>query len=396
MHLKNQTLKKKPVKLKLFASGLIIILIFSHHQLKSQTSNSDFVRIRLGFDYIEYSGIAFSPDKKTVAISTKESAPVMILDWESQKIIQKFEAGNWNSGSKINYSATGKYLLLQELEYKDFSLNKPRNIAYEIINAETGNTIKKFENVQDVLLSSEEKYAVSLDEENVQFWNLANNSIEKTIHVLGAANAIALSPDGKVLVVSEKISPEILKNRFAKDKKGAKIAGNTRQMVCIYNVETGSKLKTVSEFYDIIYKLKFTSEGEFIIVNQTPEISLQVSHEKISYINLIDVKSMEPLKKGFTSMSINQPAIHFSNNQKFFAINSKGNRFQEIHLYDSETGTLQKRFELGKHFFEKIDGEKLFSDSRPSFTFLPGDNSILIAMGNQLIIWNFENNPKNN
>ncbi len=92
----------------------------------------------------------------------------------------------------------------------------------------------------------------------------------------------------------------------------------------------------------------------------------------------------EPLRKGFTSMSVNQPELKISNDHYWFAISSKGNRFQEIHLYDSETGTLQKRFELGNRLFEKVDGQKLSSDSRPSFNFLPGNQSILIAMGKSI------------
>jgi len=91
-------------------------------------------------------------------------------------------------------------------------------------------------------------------------------------------------------------------------------------------------------------------------------------------------------------MSVNQPELKMSNNHNWFAISSKGTRFQEIHLYDSETGTLQKRFELGNRLFEKVDGIKLTSDSRPSLTFLPDDQSILVAMGNQLVVWNLELN----
>jgi hypothetical protein len=85
--------------------------------------------------------------------------------------------------------------------------------------------------------------------------------------------------------------------------------------------------------------------------------------------------------------------MKFSNDNKLLAINSKGSRFQEIHLYDFENGTLLKRFELAKRLFEKSDGEKLQSDPRPSFVFLPGDQEILIAIGNQLITWNIEINP---
>jgi len=379
-----------------FKSANLIMMIFclfgSTQGLFAQASNSDFERLKLTNPETYFSGITLSPDGKSIAISSKKSSPLLILDWKSRKIIHEFTVGNWYSGSKISYSSSGKYLLLQELEYKDFSLNKPRNLGFEIIDAETGSLVRKFDNVQDILVSADEKYAVSYDNEEIQFWNLSNGSEEKKIHVQGAANAIALSTDGKLLAVSETISPEILKSSFGKDKKGAKAAAKFKQMVSLYDSATGSKLKSVAEFYDIIYKLKFSPEGEFIIVCQTPEISTQAQNKKISYMNLIDATSYEALRTGYTSMSIDQPALHFSSDQKLFAINSKGNKFQEIHLYDSETGTLQKRFELGKRISEKVDGEKLFSDSRPSFTFLPDNQSILIAMGNQLVIWNFEIN----
>lgn len=388
-----EILKKHPTVFKLFPSLFFAVFCLFHGQLSGQTSNSDFERIKLNYDGIEFSGIALSPDQKSIAISTKDLAPVLILDWKNKKVIHEFNAGNWLSGSKISYSENGNYLLLQELEYRNFSLNTPRKIAFEIIESETGKLIRKFENVQDVLISADEKYMVSLEDESVNFVRLADGKGEKVIHVPGASNAIALSPDGKLLAVSQKVSPEILKSTFSGDKKSTKIAEKTRQMVSFYDVEKGTIIKTVTELYEIIYKLRFSRGGELLIVSQTPEVSTQVANKKISYFNLVDAATAQPLRRGFTSMSVKQPAIHFSNNGKLFAINSKGQKFQEMHLYDSETATLQKRYELGKHIFEKADGEKLFSDSRPSFTFLPGDHSIMIAMGNQLVVWNFEINP---
>ena len=390
MKIKNRILKMQQYKTELISVLLTIILIFTILLLKAQTSNSDFERINLGTGEIEYSGISVSPDKNTIAISTKNDAPVFIFDWKNKKVIHEFNAGNWNSGSRIFYSEKGKYLLLQELGNRDYSLNQPREIAFEIIDASNGNHIRKFENVQDVLISSDEQFAVCLAGEYVQFINLASGSEVKKIAVPGAVNAIALSPDGKLLAVAEKISGDYLKNNFRGDKKGAKLAEKTRQLVSFYDVETGSKLRTVTELYEIIFKLRFTPDGEFIIVSQTPEISTQVANKKISYFNMIDVATAEPVRRGFTSMSINQPALHFSADRKYFAINSKGQKFQEIHLYDSETATLQKRFELGKRIFEKVDGEKIFGDSRPSFAFLPDEQAILIAMGNQFLVWNFE------
>lgn len=390
MTVKKQFKAKGTCALKIGFTLLAVMLGFIPQYTAAQTSNSDFERIKLGNNEIEYSGISVSPDHNTIAISTKNNAPVLIFDWKNKKIIHEFTAGNWESGSRIFYSETGKYLLLQELANRDFSLNQPRKTGFEIIDALNGNRVRKFENVQDVLISSDEQYAVCLAAENVQFINLASGLEVKKIGVPGAVNAIALSPDGKLLAVAEKISSDYLKNNFKGDKKEAKLVGKTKQQVSFYDVETGEKLKTAKELYEIIFNLRFSPGGEFVIVSQTPEISTQMANKKISYFNLIEVATAEPVKRGFTSMSVNQPALHFSADQKYFAINSKGQRFQEIHLYDSESATLQKRFELGKRIFEKVDGEKIFGNSRPSFAFLPGEQAILIAMGNQFLVWNFE------
>jgi len=380
---------KKESRLKI---ALVLLLFLSSMSLWSQTSNSDFERIKLNSAETEYSGIALSPDHKTIAITAKKSGPVQIIDEQSLKVIHEFIAGNYHGGSKISYSENGKYLLLQQLSYADFIQNKDRLIDFEIIDATSGKQIKRFEKVQDVVISNDEKYAVSLDNDIVTFWNLPDGSKEKSFSIPGAANAIALSPNGKTLAVSQIINPVDIKNRFTNNKKGLKAAVNFRQTISIYDVESNSKTKVIDELYDIVYNLSFSPDGELVFAFHTPDIRVQLNNNKQTFISLIDVANLAPLRKGFTSMSIQQPELKISNDKKLFAINSKGTRFQEIHLYDTETGTLQKRFELGNRLFEKSDGEKLTSDSRPSFTFLPGDKSILIAMGNQLVVWNFELN----
>lgn len=387
MNSKNQTEKKSRLK----QSFLVIFLLLSL-SLWSQTSNSDFERIKLATDENEYSGIALSPDNNTIAISTKKSSSIKLIDWKNRKVVREFNAGNWNLGSKISFSESGKYLLQQEISYMDFSQNKDRSIGFEIIDAATGKQIKRFEKVQDAVVSADEKYAVCLSNDEATFWNLINGSKDKSIGIPGASKAVALSPDGKTLAVSTMINPNDLKSRFKKDKKGLKNATKYKQMVSLYDVQTSAKIKTVDELYDVIYNLNFSPDGAILFVFQTPEVRIQINNNKQTFINLIDVAKQEPLRKGFTSMSVNQPELKISNDQKWFAISSKGNRFQEIHLYDFETATLQKRFELGNRLFEKVDGEKLTSDSRPSFTFLPDDQSILIAMGNQLVVWNLELN----
>jgi len=366
------------------------LLILLSPMAFSQTSNSDFERIKLVSDESEFTGLAISPDQKTIALSLKNSSPIKLIDWGSQKISREINVGNWNSGSILSFSDGGQYLLLQEIGYTDFSQNKQRNTDFEIVDVASGNSIRKFGKVQDVVISADEKQAISLSNHEITFWSLPSGSKEKSFNIPGSGNAIALSRDGKTLAVSQMVNEDEFKNQFKKDKKGLKYATNYRQLVSLFNPENGSKTKTIGEFYDVIYDLRFLHESDILFVFQTPDIRIQANNKKISYVNLIDVVKMEPFRLGFTSMSTAQPELKTSSDKKLFAINSKGNRFQEMHLYNYETGELEKRFELGHRFFEKVDGEKMINGSHPAFVFLPDDQSILIAMGNQLIKWNIE------
>jgi len=367
--------------------GLLILLNLS---LRSQTSNSDFERIKIIDEDTEFSGIAIAPDNKTIAITSKGSAPVRIIDWNTKKITREINASNWMTGSTVSFSNGGKYLVLQEIGFSDFSQNRNRSIDYEIIDLASGNRVKKFDKVQDVVISADEKTAFSLNNNEVTFWNLPSGEKGKSISIAGAGNAIALSQDGKLLAVSQIINEADYKNQFKKDKKGLKNVVKFKQVVSLFNPESGEKIKTINEFYDLIYNLAFLPGENILFVYQTPDIRIQINNKNLSYVNLVDIAKMEPMRKGFTSMSMTQPELKISSDHVHFAINSKGNRFQEMHLYNYESGELEKRFELAHRLFEKVDGEKMINGSRPTFIFLPDNQSILIAMGNQLIKWNTE------
>ncbi len=151
-NLTNQVNRKSLLKL-----SILEIFIFLSLSLWSQTSNSDFERIKLATDENEFSGIALSPDNNTIAISTKKSSSIKLMDWANRKVSQEINAGSWNLGSKISYSDGGKYLLQQEISNMDFSQNSDRNIDFVIIDAATGKQVKRFEKVQDVVVSADEK-----------------------------------------------------------------------------------------------------------------------------------------------------------------------------------------------------------------------------------------------
>ena len=372
--------------------AVLALLILLSPLAYGQTSNSDFERIKLIGSESELSGLTLSPDQRTLAISFARSEPIKLIDWQNQKVSGEINAAIWNSGSRLNFSAGGKYLLAQEIGFSDFSQNKDRTIDYEIIDPASGKLVKRFEKVQDVTISATENLAVSLNEDEITFWQLPSGEKIKSFTIPGATNAVALSTDGKVLAVSQIVDPNDFKSQFKKDKKGLKNVAKFKQVVGLYDAASGKKLKTVPEFYDLVYNLTFLPGENILLVYQTPDIKIQVQNRNLSYVNLIDMGTMQPLRKGFTSMSLNQPDLKTSSDLRYFAINSKGNRFQEMHLYNYETASLEKRFELAHRLFEKADGERIIKSSRPAFVFLPDNQSILIGMGNQLIKWNFENN----
>ncbi len=121
----NQSRCFRPIK----RISLFGFLIICGPKLWSQTSNTDFERIKLNSEEIEYSGIAISPDNNTIAISAKKSPLLKIVDWKNLKIIQEFNTGSWNNGSRINLSflpgnkslliAIGKQLIKWNIEFND-------------------------------------------------------------------------------------------------------------------------------------------------------------------------------------------------------------------------------------------------------------------------------------
>lgn len=370
----------------------LALLILLSPLVFSQTSNSDFERIKLISAESELSGLALSPDQRTLAVSFARSEPIKLIDWQNKKVNGEINAAIWNSGSRLSFSASGKYLVAQEIGFSDFSQNKDRTIDYEIIDPASGKTVKKFDKIQDMVVSASENLAISLNNDEVTYWQLPSGEKIKSFTIPGATNAVALSPDGKTLAISQIVDENDFKSQFKKDKKGLKNVVKFKQVVGLYDTSSGKKIKTVPEFYDLVYNMAFLPSENILMVYQTPDIRIQAQNRNLSYVNLIDMETMEPLRKGFTSMSLNQPDLKTSSDLRYFAINSKGNRFQEMHLYNYETASLEKRFELAHRLFEKSDGERIIKSSRPVFVFLPDNRSILIGMGNQLIKWNFENN----
>ncbi len=120
-----------------------------------------------------------------------------------------------------------------------------------------------------------------------------------------------------------------------------------------------------------------------------PHSKQQNTAERQTYLNIVDMETGSPRRRGFPSKAYYEPDFKMSHDGKLFGIVSKSNRFLELHIYDFETGNMAYRFTQSFRLFEKNDGEMIAIDSRVSFVFTPDNESVLMTMGNHLIEWNF-------
>lgn len=353
-------------------------------------TNVDYTIKHAGGETTVRSGIALSPDGNTVAIAGMQSYPLFLYDWRNDKIVKKFDVGNWYAGSKVDYSAKGTYLLLQHLKYFDFSLNKDREIDFELVNATTGEIIKKFDALHSMKIADSEEYFLTLSGDEITFYELPSGKKMKSFTVTDATNSVAISPDGSLIAVSHKPTAPLLQNvpSIRNDKKAIKPALKYRQMISIYDANTLEKKMTINEVYDIIYRLQFSKDGYRLFCYSIPHTKMQTSSAgRQGYIYSLRMPEGEVLRTAFMSLAPYEPDFLESPDNKYFGVVSM-DAAPQINIHDYKTGKMLARFDTRQRIRDSVK-KGLAGDSRASFVFLP-DNTILIVTGNQTIIWSPE------
>lgn len=395
--LKNDLPKRRFVKAAKWIAGLtwMTVLLFAQLQLLAQYSETDYERFKIKTVEKKLSGISLSPDGKTLALSQTGSKPAIIWDRENQQVFNEFNAGLWWSGSRVSYSPTGNYILLQQLMFVDFNKNKNRALPFEVIDATIGQKFLAIDKCQDVIVTRDEKSAIALVGNEVVFYSLPSGKKEKLFVVEGLTNALAESPDGKMIALSRKVTIDDLspEAQSKKNKKARKFTLAYKQVITVYDAQNFQPVFTVNELYDNIYRLKFSPDGQTLFCLQIPPTKARTVSDPMVYVNTVDMNSREPISKAYTAKAVYEPDFEISHNGKLAALATKGSKFQEINLYDQHSGQILKRFELSSRLFEKDDeGVKISDNAYPSMVFLPGDESLLISLNNHLVLWNLNLN----
>ncbi|NOX87368.1 MAG: hypothetical protein GXO86_15655 [Chlorobi bacterium] len=368
------------------------VVFFTLLHLFPQGTDIEYERIRIADAKNIICGLDLSPDQTMLAISSVQSYPFYIFDWRKREKVKEYDVGNWYAGSSVHYSSNGKYILLNQLYYVDFAPNKDREVNFEVIDAKTGKNVKRFENFHDVKITPDEKYALTLTGDEIGFYNLSTGKYDKSFSVPEATNSLAISPGGKLIAVSHKLYEKDAKgySLLKRDKKTMKNALKFKQEITIFDAGTFKKLYTVHELYDIVYKLTFSADGKHLFVLSIPHQKLQNTQGKRqSYINVVDMETGKPMRKGFVSRSVYEPDFKLSHDGKLLGIVSSNDRFLELHIYDFATGKMAYRFQQAFRIIERSEGEYIAVDPRSSFVFLPDNKSTFMTVGNRLIKWDF-------
>ncbi|MDP2722981.1 MAG: hypothetical protein Q8O72_09505 [Bacteroidales bacterium] len=373
----------------LFLLKLLAIVLMAE-MVTAQSSNMKFERVRVGDAKQILCGLDLAPDHSYLAISSIQSFPFYQFNFENKNVIQQFDVGNWYAGSTVRHSADGKFVLLQQLFYLDFSLNKDREVDFDIIHAATGQKIVHFEKCHAVTITPDSEHAISISGNEITIWKLPSGEKIRSFILNQATNGLAVSPDGKYLAVSHKPNEKELKKEpyYKKNKRALKAALKYKNQISVYDIESFSLQYTVNSLYDIIYRLEYSPDGNTLFCLQIPHIKVQSSKSgRQSYISTINGKTGEPQRKGFTSQASYEPEFKLSPDGKLFGMVSRNGRFTELQLFDFETGRIKDRFEESYRLFEKTEVGMTMGDGRMSFAFLPDNKTLVMTMGNHLIFW---------
>jgi hypothetical protein len=333
-----------------------------------------------------------SPDGGTVGLSATQGFPYRFFPVNDEEQVRTIDVGNWYAGSRARYSATGKYLLLQQLFYLDYAPNKDRPIKYEVIDVASGKSVVSFEDLFAAALTPDETTLVTLGKDGLHLVDLATGK-RKGIGLERTGNAVSVSTDGQRIAVAHRPTKDELEKLTAlrNDKDAVKNALKVGQLVMVYDLNTLKPLHTLDELFDKIFRLEYSPDGKDLWIHAKPHTRKGGNpNPNQSYVSVADAATGAMKRTAFPSLAVYEPDFRISPDGQLFAIGSQGRKFMEVHLFDRNTGTMTGRFELSYRLFEKMATKMEFpSDGRLSFVFLPDGKRMLMTFGNRLIEWTY-------
>ena len=372
-----------------------IIALFSASFALGQMTNLDFEKIDISPDPLNFlhADIDKIPGQKLLALSPTQSFPFYLIDSETLEIKQTYDVGNWYAGARIEPSVSGKYILLQQLFYLDYSPNKDREVKFEVIEAGTGKTVLRIDKAHAASFHPSEENLIVLRGDDVYAYSLDGKGDRKLFPVPGATNCAAISPDGTKIAISHMPEAGFLDDYLTKKKqrKNFKLYKKYRQCISVYDAKTFEKIYTVDEMYDIPYFLKFSPESDVLLCYSVPHIKLSEKSGmgNSHYISKTDARTGQYMPGGFVSNSTHEPDFEFSHSGKYVALVTLNSKYPEVWICEFETSKIIARFEVASRLLEGFKKGNFSADvGRTGLAFSEDDSILYFTAGSIIFKWN--------
>lgn len=328
------------------------------------------------------------PDGHTVLASCAKGSPLLLIDTAGWRVIRTFPVNGFTDGAHLTLSPDGRYAVLREEFRFDSDPDRDQETRTAVLDLASGALVVDIPKAHDAVLTPDATLLVALTGGGLQVHPLGGGTVRE-IPVPMAANAIAIAPDGDLLAVSHRPTvPELAQvPSLRADKKAVKPALKYRQLVSLWSLAKGERLRTVPEIYDVVQAMRFTADGARLLVYSVPDTRWQAGTGgggiiRIGRVEQVDVASCAPLRAACMSR-MNGPRLAVSPDGTTLALSStEGRNKRQLVLFDLATGDTRLMIDLEqRHRYDKQEGEE--HDGRLGYGWL-GDGRLLVAQGHDL------------
>lgn len=359
----------------------------------AQETHSNYEKYLFTTDPYIASSVALDPlDPNKLAIATVQGKPIVIFDWRERKIIREIEVEGHYADPNIFWSDDGKYLLLEQKVYADFSVNKDRPVEYQVLEVSTGKILSSFPKVNSACFLEKGLLAI-LRDNTIEVHQVASGQKVSSFGVGKGSSAIAPGTGSTTVFVARKPEKEDLQHipSIRNDRKAKKPALKYRQVISEYDLQTGKLLQTLPEIFDVVYEIRKSADGKTWFIYSTPHLKINPNaRAAIGYISQLDRNTLQVLSAGFQS-NLTSPDFKINAEGNVIGVMTATGQLQKpsLLLYDRWTGKVENMFQPPLHIAPKLR-KKEFTNNHASFVFLPGSEEILFITGNQIFQWKAE------
>lgn len=340
-----------------------------------------------------HSWVDRAPDGRTLALSATGTSPLLILDATDLSVLHRIDVGDWEVGSRVTHSTTGKYLLLEAIEYLAYSSKGASERRFAVVDVAAGKLVVPSVKAYAAEISVDERTLYLAGKAGVQLMDITTGTLRSATGLARVATALALSPDGKSIALAYDPTEEDLAliPSIRNDKKVIKAALKIGQVVHVHDLATGAFVFTVEELFDRVFRLRYSADGQDLLIHAKPASHKSANPDvTLSYVDVADPATGRMQRASFPSHALYEPTFCANAGNTLFAIGSQRGRYLEVHLHDRTTGSMAGRFIIDERLFSKLkeQGEK-WSDQRVGFALLPDGKRMLMTSGSRLIEWTY-------